>query len=64
MIIKISTKISTNLAFVGFLLGLYSGFITRDEFYYNSQQRIEEIGNDFYQKDRIIQKDLTKLFNI
>jgi len=36
MIVKLSTKISTNLAFVGFLLGLYSGFITRDEFYYNS----------------------------
>ena len=36
MIIKLSTKISTNLAFVGFLLGLYSGFITRDELYYNS----------------------------
>jgi hypothetical protein len=41
MVVKILGKFSQHLAFVGFLLGSWGGFIVRDEFYLSSFEKID-----------------------
>ena len=40
MLEKILTKFSKRLCFVGYSLGIFAGFVTRDEYYYNARLNI------------------------
>lgn len=38
---KLLDKVNKKLSFVGLAFGLAAGFLTRDEYYFNSQDRID-----------------------
>lgn len=53
--------VSVRLGFVGFAAGLFSGFIIRDEYYYPSFKKIEELFSAYYEKDSEIQSEIAEL---
>ncbi|KRX00025.1 hypothetical protein PPERSA_00175 [Pseudocohnilembus persalinus] len=61
--VKILEKIGNQLGFIGFITGLYAGFLTRDEFNFSSVDRLEEISEAYYVREAILNEDIEKYTN-
>ena len=42
-------------------MGLYSGFLTRDEYNFSSADRLDEISEAFYVRQAILDEDIHKI---
>ncbi len=52
---------SIQLGFVGLLLGAWSGFVIRDEYYYPSYTRADELISEYYKNDKEIDREISEL---
>jgi len=52
---------SIQLGFVGLLLGAWSGFVIRDEYYYPSYARADELIAEYYKNDKEIDREISEL---
>lgn len=57
---KVTDVISNWFGLAGLMLGLYSGFQTRDEYFYPSTERLDEISQGFYVRQEILNEDKVK----
>ena len=54
-------NLGMKLGVVGILLGAYSGFIIRDEYYFSSHQRIDELISEYNIKEKELDSDINIL---
>jgi hypothetical protein len=54
-------NISIQLGLLGVCAGAYCGFLIRDEYYFPSHQRIEELIKEFYTHDAALDKEIDGL---
>jgi len=52
---------SVQLGFVGLIFGAWSGFIIRDEYYFPSYSRADDLIKEYYQNEKQIDKEINEL---
>lgn len=53
--------LSIQLGVAGVFVGAVSGFVMRDEYYFPSYKRIDELAKEFYHNEELIDKEITEL---
>ena len=53
--------LSIQLGVVGVFVGAVSGFVIRDEYYFPSYKRIDDLLQEFYNNESLVDKEITEL---
>ena len=53
--------LSIQLGVVGVFAGAVSGFVIRDEYYFPSYKRIDDLIQEFYNNESLVDKEITEL---
>lgn len=54
-------NLSIQFGVVGLILGTWGGFIIRDEYYFPSYKRIDDLIKEYYKNDKLLDKEIEEL---